>query len=390
MVTFGATGLAAFTVASGAAAINVAAATGGGGPQAQSVLGSGSDTTQFMMHQLDGLYLFSPGCQQIPLPGGPAAWLDFSCMSPDPAGTIPTENYAHDQVHEAYFLGSGNGIKQLCQQGTAGVAQIDFARSSRVPGTSDCTGLHFVAYARDGISWEAFDTAGSGAHLMNNQGGTCAGSTGLTQFCLSQSDLQGIFVTCAITNWSQVGGQNVPISIYTPQAGSGTRKTFDGFLGGDSSHCIPAAQLSTHVIDENMNSSIPASDQAGAIFPFSAGVWKTQVNGKGGAVLGAIDNVYPSNASISSGSFPYGRFLYNVTCASCATGKQSSSATTLYVGEEGWICKTTANHNINPVTGNNFRTDIAQAIGAAGFVPVLFGAIGGGDPNSDYCRLVTT
>ncbi len=59
-------------------------------------------------------------------------------------------------------------------------------------------------------------------------------------------------------------------------------------------------------------------------------------------------------------------------------------------GEEGWICKTTANHAVNPVTGNNFRTDIAQAIGAAGFVPVLFGAIGGGSTASDYCRLVTT
>jgi hypothetical protein len=79
-----------------------------------------------------------------------------------------------------------------------------------------------------------------------------------------------------------------------------------------------------------------------------------------------------------------------VTCAACATGKQSSTATTNYVGEEGWICKTTANHAINPVTGNNYRTDIAQAIGAAGFVPVLFGAIGGGNPNSDFCRLTTT
>jgi hypothetical protein len=381
--------VAALTVTGGATLIN-AAATGGGGPVAQSVLGSGSDTTQFMMHQLDGLYLFSPGCQQIPLPGGPAAWLDFSCLSPDPAGTVTTENYAHDQVHEAYFLGSGNGIKQVCQQGTAGVAAIDFARSSRTPNTTDCTGLHFVAYARDGISWEAFDSVSSGVHNQNNQAGTCAGSTGLSQFCLSQSDLQGIFVTCTITNWSQVGGQNVPISIYTPQNGSGTRKTFDAFVGGDSSHCIPVAQQSTHIIDENMNTGIPASDQAGAIFPFSAGVWKTQVNGKGGAVLGAIDNVYPTNSSISSGSFPYGRFLYNVTCAACTTGKQSSTATTNYAGEEGWICKTTANHAVNPVTGNNFRTDIAQTIGNAGFVPVLLGTIGGGNPNSDYCRLTTT
>src|ERR1700690_1373893 len=77
-------------------------ATGGGGPIAQSVLGSGSDTTQIMMNSLDQLYLYSPGCQQIPNPGG-TAWYDFSCLSPDPAGTIKSENYEHDQVHEAYF-----------------------------------------------------------------------------------------------------------------------------------------------------------------------------------------------------------------------------------------------------------------------------------------------
>src|ERR1700694_3613735 len=102
-------------------AVPAAAGTGvGGGPIASSVLGSGSDTTQFMMSDLDKLYLFSPGCDQLAIP--PAAQqLDFSCSAPDPTGTITTENYAHDQVHEAYFLGSSNGIKQLCAQGQANV-----------------------------------------------------------------------------------------------------------------------------------------------------------------------------------------------------------------------------------------------------------------------------
>lgn len=387
----GAASFAALASVGGIDIINASAANGvGGGPIAQGILGSGSDTTQFMMHQIDGLYLFSPGCAQIPTPSGPTAWLDFSCQSPDPAGTITTENYEHDQVHEAYFLGSGNGIKQLCTQGSANVAHIDYARSSRTPSTSDCTGLHFSAYARDGVSWEAFNVTGGGVVGLNNQNGTCAGSGGTTQLCLSQADLQGIFITCTITNWSQVGGANVPISIYTPQGGSGTRKTWDSFLGGDSSHCIPAAQQATHIIPENANSAIPTSDQAGAIFPFSVGVWKTQVNGKAGAVLGAIDNVFPTNTTISSGSFPFSRFLFNVTCVSCASGMQSSPAAISYVGEDGWICKTTANHATNPMTGNNYRTDIAQAIGAGGFVPVTLGPIGGGDPNSDYCRLTTT
>lgn len=366
---------------------HLALATTGGGPVAQSVLGSGSDTTQFMMHQLDGLYLFSPGCQQIASPGGTAI-LDFSCVSPDPSGTVTTENYEHDQVHEADFLGSGNGINQLCKKGQAGVAPIDYARSSRAPKAADCTGMHFVAYARDAISWEAWDTASSGIHNMNNQTGTCSGSAGVTHVCLSQTQLQGIFISCTITNWNQVGGNNVPISIYTPQSGSGTRSTWDTFLGGDSSHCIPAAQLATHVIPENSNT--PIGDTSAAIFPFSYGVWSTQVRGRGGATLNAVDNVAPTPATIGDGSFPYGRFLYNVFCTASCAGGASSTAAVNYVGEEGWICKPDASHVQNPQTGNNFRVDIAGKIRAAGFVPIPSGTIGGGDTNTDYCRLFTT
>jgi hypothetical protein len=261
--------------------------------------------------------------------------------------------------------------------------------------------MHFVAYARDGISWEAWDktttTSVSGIHNMNNQTGTCAGSGGATQFCLTQSQLQGIFVTCTITNWNQVGGNNVKIQIFTPQAGSGTRKTWDGFVGGDSSHCIPASQLATHVIPENSNTPITKSEQFGAIFPFSFGVWSTQVKGKNGAKLGAVDNVAVTASSIADGTFPFGRFLYNVFCATSGTGcagagdaNLATQATINYVGEEGWICKTSASHAINPVTGSNYATDIAKAITANGFVPIPTGVIGGGDPNSDNCRLFAT
>jgi ABC-type phosphate transport system substrate-binding protein len=373
-----------------------AAASTGGGPIAASVLGSGSDTTQFMMQGLDGLYLFSPGCQQLKF--GSTTPLDFSCQSPDPAGTMKSENYAHDQVHQAYFLGSGGGLSQLCSQGQAGIAYIDYARSSATPTSANCTGLHAVAYARDAISWEAFNITGSGvAKPMNNQSTTCAGSSGITRFCLSQAQLQGIFITCTITNWSQVGGSAVAISIYTPQPNSGTRKTWDKFLGGDSSHCIPAAQLASHQIPENSNTGIPAANQKGAIFPFSFGVWTTQVHGTGGAILGAVDKILPTAGTIANLTFPYGRFLYNVYCGSNAagtcgagTGHVATTQTTNYVGEQGWICKINALHATNPVTGNNYRVDIQNAITAAGFVPETPGVIGSGNNNHDYCRLTIT
>jgi ABC-type phosphate transport system substrate-binding protein len=369
-----------------------------GATTASTVLGSGSDTTQFVMSALDTLYQFSPGCDQLALPvSGAVQQLDFSCSSPDPSGTITTENYAHDQVHEAYFLGSSVGVKQLCAAPGPSVAAINYARSSRSNRSSDCTGLHFVAYARDGITWEAF-----GNHHLTS---------------LTQAQLQSVYITCTAHTWGDLSGKHTdttPLTIYTPQAGSGTRSQWDLFLGGDSSHCITDP---THIIPENSNVGITAANQADAIFPFSFGVWVTQVanpksvakpssklkaNTGSIAYLGAVDG-FPASSTVSAwrstiqdGSFPYGRFLYNVFCGSssltCGTGGagQATTPTVNYVGEEGWICKAATNHVINPVTGNNYRTDIEATISAYGFVPLTSAVIGGGDTNSDYCRLTVT
>jgi len=80
----------------GASALSASAANGvGGGPIAQSVLGSGSDTTQFMMQDLDDIYRFSSGCAQIPTQPNPpttVAWLDFSCQAPDPVSATHVSN----------------------------------------------------------------------------------------------------------------------------------------------------------------------------------------------------------------------------------------------------------------------------------------------------------
>jgi ABC-type phosphate transport system substrate-binding protein len=476
------------TLAVGAVSAVPALASGGGGPVAQQILGSGSNTTEVMMQAMDGLYQFSPGCSSIPDPAGPPAWLDFSCQSPDPvattqpgtskngsstvtmpsttgvqvgqqvtgpgitaatwpqgvyvgsikvnvsislssspdsnvavkadatagAGTFSfyditrTENYEHDQLSEAYYLGSSNGIAQLCQKGVAGVANISFARSSRAPKASDCKGLEFVAYARDGITWESFNVAGSGVGSgMSNSTAPC--TTSVT-YCLTQAQLQGIYVNCTITNWSQVGGANVTINPYTPQPGSGTRSQFDTFLGGSSDTCIQArgaAYAATHIIPENNNTPIVNNgDQANAIFPFSTGVWNTYVKGGQNSLLGAVDGIYGTPTTIQNGTFPYGRYLYNVVCGAAddsqgcsANAAPADQAVLNYVGPEGWICKpqkgvanstTLTGHVNDPLTGKNYFSEIQSVIKAQGFVPLANGVIGGGDVNSDYCRLFTT
>lgn len=390
-----------------------ASATVGGGPTSAEVLGQGSDTTEALMMHLDGLYTLSEGCAKWNPTTG-THWYDFSCLAPDPSGTVLSENYKHDRVHEADFIGSGGGITQLCTQGQANVSYIDFARSSRGPKTTDCTGLHFVAYARDGISMESNSngTASSGIFGMNNPDPACAGKG----FCLTQNQLKAMYLApCSITNWSQVGGQNVPIQLYTPQSGSGTRSQFETFLGGDSTSCMTAAQKTTNQIPENQNEGIAAADKTSAIFPFSYAIYSTEVNNAGGYALSAIDGVVPSSTTVADGSFPYGRFIYNVFCSTNAAGTCGAlpghivtDEANNYVNEEGWICKPGSNenagwvgagtpavtntlpHGSSPHYLNNWQFIIQRKITKLGFGPLAVGVIGGGDINSDHCRLFTT
>ncbi len=318
------------------------------------ILGSGSDTTYFMLAQhLDLLYNVSTGCRVIALPGDQQP-LDNECLS-DTGVEVHTENYAHDRVSEANPLGSSVGILQLCSQGQSGVANIDFARSSRAPKNPDsCTGLHFVGYARDGLSWESFPNEANSP------------SNGVTS--LHVSDLKNIFTTCTVNNWSQVGGANRAMVIWAAQAGSGTRSTWDGFVGGDSTTCIPSQfkdgdpNNGEHVVRENNDDpifNVPSGDPSqprDAIFYYSWGRYNEHHAST--SYLGQIEGIAPTKNTISNGTFPFGRYLFNVYCgaASCGTASKAPAWVTQYVGEKGWICnQDTAKHATRSPDGQELR-----------------------------------
>jgi PBP superfamily domain len=378
-------------IALGLTAVAVTLATGSAGATTVTptpVIGSGSDVMFHVSSALDLLYNESPGCTTI-APSGTQP-LDQSCIPQ--AGDITTENANHDLISEEFPIGGSAGVNQLCQKGLAGVAKIDYARQTSAPSATVCTGLRYVAYARDGLSWEAFPgVTGSATAGMHNTSGLCAGSTGL---CLTQTQLTGIFVNCTITNWSQVGGANTAIKVYSILPQYGTRKAWDLFVGGSSSTC-PGVKL----ISQTNNAEIAAADLKSAIVPVSVGSWTERYKAKpGGSALGAIDKVAPSLTTIANGTFPFGRFLYNVYCAGdpahsnqCGTATPSSTATTRYVGENGWICKQGATaHAKDPITGVNYRTEIANTITKYGFSPLPSGATGGGTTLTNFCRLFTT
>lgn len=367
--------------------------------------GSGSDTTYNLMVELDKLYNGSPGCRVATGTGilGPQVY-NYKCLPGNddglqtggPQSPIRTENYDHDVAYSNYPLGSSNGIKQVCQQGTTGTGNTAYARSSRAKSGSDCAGLKFVAYARDGISWSAYGADNTGVAGADGDWGTADDITNL-----SQSQVNAIFVGCTVTNWSQINGgngtpgPNMPIIVYTAQSGSGTRSAWDSFIGGNSSNCV--ASSGGGVIFENDAAPIfAASEEMSAIFPYSVGRYSQNTTDQGlGWVLGAVDTIAPttspSGGTIGDGTFPYGRFLYNVYRAS--TGFRDAPArVTAYVGEKGWICRDEAAlpHATNPFTGNNYADDIRSAIEDEGFVQLPVGPIGGGVSGNSHCRVTTT
>jgi len=101
--------------------------------------------------------------------------------------------------------GSGDGIKNTM----SGMYEIGHSsRELKADGSED--GLDAAAYAIDGIA------------IVVHKDNTVAN--------LSKEQVGAIY-TGAITNWSEVGGQDAPITVITRESGSGTRDAFAEIIG---------------------------------------------------------------------------------------------------------------------------------------------------------------
>lgn len=334
------------------------------------VVVSGSDTTFTLMNDLATAFMESDGClltsASFPLTG--ASPTQNRCQSGSGAaiaGDNVYENYDHDVVINYFPQGSNVGRGQLCNQRAARdprVPLVDLARSSSAPTTGfQCTTanggelgttLRFIAFARDALSYTHWN--GGGGSAVNN---------------LTQAQLRDIFITCAITDWGQVGGTaGTPIVVYTAIPGSGTRSTWDSFLGGGSSqNCIPAQfqdgdyangerLLREHQMEpvEAALNDPGAANEGNSIYYMSVGIHNANPGARASSLIGNVNGVVPNEANIVSGTFPFSRNMYNVLrqsgntpVASGATrrfaGMLTSSATN---GQSvGWICKGEAYHS---------------------------------------------
>lgn len=373
--------------------------TGNQPPANNLIVGTGAQANYNLSQSLDTLFNDAPGCQLTESVSGTPEPLDYECTDPVTEGSPTltpqqnagyTENPINDVSVEEPAIGSGSGVIQLTLQQTTTepVAENDnYVRSSSsiaALGTTAVGGLNFVAFADDGLSWFHFTTVG----------GSNSSSQSVTN--LTKAQLVGIY-NGTIDNWSQLGGANAPIIVYSAPEGSGLQKTFALWLGFDPSkatnpvNCAVAgsgglagtqcagpeivfqdedAQIGTTpevngsqltVGGVNFGNSANGSEnvtalQSDSAFYFSVGYYGVTC-GKGGKkktasdcggsplpsgtanALGQISGATPNEASILEGTWPIERQVFNVYSNGFGSFPEATPATLNYVSEAGFICK---------------------------------------------------
>jgi phosphate transport system substrate-binding protein len=263
-------------------------------PATAVIAAGGSDTTEALM----GQYLQTlPGLPatfrkpQFNIPAVPSGLFNVPNEAAPGAGCDTDGNgnvswaTAAPPGEKAAPNGSSAGITELVNEATNGQNCMDIARSSRGPRSTDNVNLHFYNYALDMVvpmtpGWYA--------------------PPSITKAQIKSIYLPDVNGNCPVTNWSQVGGADFPITTYLPQAGSGTRNEFvarwldlttDPGINGFP--CVPAAR---QAIEENSGEAsglTGGNTLPGAILPYSAGKWVRQGNNPNNSFIDNRNGTHP-------------------------------------------------------------------------------------------------
>lgn len=326
------------------------------------VVGSGSDTTYKVVSDLASIYNQAPGCTIATSDTGTApnfvAPLAGDCVINNQNATDIAGNWDHDVVVSKYPTGSSQGVKELVD------GRSDFARSSRGPKTSGESGTAFWGFAKDGI---VVTTLGGRAPLN-----------------VTPAQVKGIW-NCTITNWNQLDPSlpSATIHPYGMNPSSGTKATFDSFLGFDANAGSCVKKLNTGVfpfendvkqITENGAVGVPLAD---AIWWGSYAEFKTYEYKRQSAQFMTIGGVGIGNNSISNNSYPITRYVYHVTKTSSVAPAAGGLSTGATAGKAGavrefteWMCKPRAAHTVSDYTGVSLFDEATNAITGSGYLRI--------------------
>jgi len=134
---------------------------------------------------------------------------------------------------------------------------IDIARSSRAEKSTDPTGLSFVPFAFDSVSYASIS---KGSNAPAN---------------LTTKQLQRIY-SCTATKWNQVGGKSTAtIHPLLAQAGAGTVTFFLAAIGVDTpGKCV--SEPNTLEENQGLSAVFKGKNARNEIIPFSTGDWIAQ------------------------------------------------------------------------------------------------------------------
>jgi ABC-type phosphate transport system substrate-binding protein len=236
-------------------------------PSASSVVGGGSNTTEYLLDQLSLNYdTANPHKTQI---------YSFDAFQGNVPTSVPsvTLKKGCKAIPRTDINGSSNGIANLELNTADGKFFCqDFARSSRGPKTTDPSDITFVALALDNVTYASLT---KGSNVPGN---------------LTTAQLHAIY-TCDVSrkgftlntwgallgNKAKKGSRNVAIAPYLPQAGSGTLSFWEKEIGISVSgpgKCV--TEPATLEENEGINPVYSGKNKANILIPFSAGKWIAQ------------------------------------------------------------------------------------------------------------------
>ena len=302
-------GLATIAVAASAATMIVAAPASAdpafGTPDANDLVGVGSDTTENAMDNVSNGVTGIPGYND----GKTAADVRLASFDTVGSATIVLRTGSTAITRP---VGSGAGKALLF--GAGNNPDVTYARSSSALSATEVAGnLKAFPFAVDTLGVAVSGSVASHAPTK-----------------LTGAQILDIYKGTT-TNWNQVGGSNGTIKPYTPQAGSGTRSFFDAQLkalnGGVA--VVYGADVND-TMHENTDDVL--KNDPDAVAPFSVGkqntLFPTTVK------LESLDN--------ANGGWSVQRALYNVVrSADLADGTLGPELQAVF-GEDGFICSTAA------------------------------------------------
>jgi ABC-type phosphate transport system substrate-binding protein len=348
----------------------------------------GSDTTYRINQEFDVVYNQAKGCETINgFPTTPAG-NTRKCVGFD--GSVANGqtdikgNWDHDISVQAFPTGSSTGVKQLL------AGELDAARSSRGPSSGE-SAANFWGIGKDGLSVVTY-----GSRSVGN---------------LTLAQLQGIW-NCSITTWDQITGNAADVGQTIEPIGmnsaSGTKATFQSFLGFD-----PNAGACVRKVDTDgaggaapffpfENDSKPVENSPTTINNINNAVWWMSWASfrafpflRGSAQQWTINGIAPGSTTISNNTYPFTRFIFQVTKKVDATPSAAGSddvwgatvagtpalytpdATVASGGKPGavrefteFLCKNSANHTVNDYSGLSNFVELGNRYTLTGFIRV--------------------